>query len=1657
MRTQVKLTGNVKLTVTSNQKLYLNAIEANATLSNNRFQKFALNPNSRYSEDIYRFFKDIDSSIIFDTYRLYDDKSVQSDLRKQFEPQYWYGADRCSSNLYDESYKIFAPVWLTTKVPKYFVVFKNDGARSVQYKRNPILITGVRYSVYGTGYITYGRKNHWAGTTFVAGAATKYTIHGTTHVLLNDPDYEYDVATNPNNVVDSLITNSNIVAIFDLSENTNAGLYLRNHVNDPLFSNKHIGVDFQERMLYYNGVDIKSGVISSKGENADSFMNIEHSVIDFDDYVTNGFQRNGIISQNILNLEFLFDDKLSDKYTFNRYYGYYCDDIDTGNFHADKMFEPSGMYRNRFYGKDFLPKTFTIPVTDVEGIQIIPDKKTATGYLFPVSEVNLKPSYFYIKDKTGVIHKINNKKSKVSGDDSIYVLNDKSIDAANLFGVGEKSYEIKASLLLKAGKSSLDFNVDVEEFPVGYTLNVMRGGKWIGSIIADDLQNVTNEDIDEIRDDFVGTKPYGPGDSLSWYFYPTGTKDQIAKSMAGALNFILMRDHISAAYTDNKVILFYTNHGKSDNIRVTIESDNQEISYGSLVSSGGSKTAICRVKVDKDLPSDITVGSYVAVADGYCRIKDISNYLDEPTYDFDGTINGFKGFNSYKVITIIDDNRSPVISEGSISIYNKQILSIGVLSIQGIKDFDSSFYYSDYSKSYEDEYYKYYKVKPNELIPGETYLLYQSGFDNASAKITYVSGGSWVELESIIPDPLMQKYSDGKQFVPETNEYRIAGGNPVVILKKYVDNANKQDNELKEFVGFKLLTSSGDSKDFKNLDVELLQNKFDSIYRKDITEYNNLREVINPENAVRSKVVPSISKWVLEDGMNVRDIEYRLNLSKAFDVLNFSPSFHDENQNPSYFTHEWMYLSGIPGGMSDESLRNSTAYMGKLFDMSKLYDSITDYFSNYFTVDDILVEESDGNRLIEVRSQKRYTVFKDVYSGIFETFFRGVKLRLLSDSINYNDYKFSAVINFVKSNTSYPYDSDYPIRIKVVENRDFKNITISIDLLVDDYKIMRELMGGYGYGGYYGGLSIGVENLGYDKLQYSEYMYLYMMNDLRSYNATYDIFNYGIAYVLPFYQGIVYGVRIPKTTNMYGINKYGLLRFDKDKIRIFNLLGYNTIGDFNVLYGASDDAVIMMSDGVNSTITEVIQTHADGSGEEMDDLRVNTKGLYLKYIKDYDIVGSFEPITFNTSIEKLSNFKWIYEQGGKDAYKDIANMISFASIVKLIETKSDYIEYTTYSDGVVTSGCDFLFDFINPSKIIVNKTLSASTSIVPEIEAPVSNEVVSDTPFVMFRYDGDYVPKFIDVIRFKNDFLSMQWGLHDSIWKNSPNDWEEFNIESPDDNALPKSRMLCNLNTKFDINQPDFGAIKDLFYHKVANNPNILQFDPIYESINGLAIDRKDQSILLSDFDAKFLRRNISKDNYLDVYGYESLNESKSFIGTKILNVEDPIIVYDFTSVLQTNADISLKNYNIGSNELVYRYIDSTKIPSSRRKQKTMTIRLGLRSMLLSYLSGKSSLEFQRYVNIDILGGDPLQVAKNYVNANIINLYKISSIVVSVKKSNIVMPLIVSMDDFELIQNGYSIDTNVKTQKINDLEVLLTYSMQTEYNYSFGIKVTLEI
>jgi hypothetical protein len=131
LRTNPKLTSNVKLTVDSSGNLWLNSIDANDQLANQKYKRFSVNEASSHEVNLHRFYDSgkTPTTIAYEIGSTIGKTAAAKDLKDQFDfDLYSSGAKYLKSKQYSEKFSYFAPIYLDDVRPQKFVIFKIPGA-----------------------------------------------------------------------------------------------------------------------------------------------------------------------------------------------------------------------------------------------------------------------------------------------------------------------------------------------------------------------------------------------------------------------------------------------------------------------------------------------------------------------------------------------------------------------------------------------------------------------------------------------------------------------------------------------------------------------------------------------------------------------------------------------------------------------------------------------------------------------------------------------------------------------------------------------------------------------------------------------------------------------------------------------------------------------------------------------------------------------------------------------------------------------------------------------------------------------------------------------------------------------------------------------------------------------------------------------------------------------------------------------------------------------------------------------------------------------------------------------------------------------------------------------------------------------------------------
>lgn len=278
LRTNVGLTTNIKITIQSDKKLFMDSIESHPDLSNARFKKKQIVSTSFWQFCIPFFYTNstgrVNREIAYHISDAGDNKSMSSDFSKQYDNFYNQGARNILENkYYTEEFEYFAPIHIKKgSIPTNFFIFRIDGPGVIKLTKD--------------------------------------------------------------NFRSEILNKMKVVANYDLTKSSPLGEFLDKNINkETNFPNTPLYIDFKRNELSaWYGIDYNSGGYISSKESLEQFFKTEQLYSGMDKYFLDSWKNKGIVYPYIFNLNFLFDDTPATptglrKWSINRYLGFYFDEM----------------------------------------------------------------------------------------------------------------------------------------------------------------------------------------------------------------------------------------------------------------------------------------------------------------------------------------------------------------------------------------------------------------------------------------------------------------------------------------------------------------------------------------------------------------------------------------------------------------------------------------------------------------------------------------------------------------------------------------------------------------------------------------------------------------------------------------------------------------------------------------------------------------------------------------------------------------------------------------------------------------------------------------------------------------------------------------------------------------------------------------------------------------------------------------------------------------------------------------------------------------------------------------------------------------------------------------------------------------------------------
>jgi len=1692
LRTNPRLTGNIKLVTDSRGEIYLESINANKDLSDSRYKRYGVSSESDYSYDVSRFFNDNKTpyDMVYETKRRASDLSVLESYDLQFEEDYQYGTRFNNSKLYDENFRIFAPIQIDTNIPKTFVIYRVNSPKP---------------------NVNYG-----------------------------------DLGADKQDRIKSVLANATIIKTFDLSESSKLGKYIRRHVYNEFFQDSQLTVSFEKNeQTFFKGIDLVKGGFSSKGEFIyKDFVATDKPLIEANDFITDGFKRNRIVSSNILNLEFMFDDEEASEYSVSRYFGLFVDEIPSGKGKIQRV--NSGLIK-------FKDLTSFMHYNDSGSSSSLIDGNT---FAIPSSQMMRDiPVLGYVKCDTHY-HNIKNG-SEWSAENYTLKINDNGDDINRFTGIKDTLTTVELEENAGVGYDFVKLSV----------VDIPFNGDSI-SVIENKRQSYCIRVINHV-----------PGSNMTiTASYPTQTTVQISSGATKeeALDNLENQLSISGLSVEREgdVIFVKEVHAYFNDINLEVSSSNPaqvikvEKNYTSsnlLENLITANSAIDKGRcTDREFSNqgnikDVVVALAGAISKqegiqtivnnkdiyvysnrniGYARYQHAILVSKSNVVDFVSSLNTdesndlkiaqavLNDWNAYYLIGGHSDGRSVLISNDS----------IGGLNIGDYIDSKKTAGYNkvlDIVENLEDVTSNYSKVvltTRHDLGKGEfkVFREFEAEIGLFSAYDIYDMNFDFYDTSNSDLKELKYETYQNTNYTPANQAiFNAEEGQEEEALDGIIDPDYIKDPAL-FFAGLNPIL-------YPETPEEQVISKIDS-------EYDRLQENGLKEFAVESRVVPNINKWVLKDAKTVRDNPYYLNVNEAFGRTNFSPDITVEGKDPKSFTHEWFYIVNKPDYLKHFMLNDTFSYINYIsgFELTKdMFKSIEeDYFTNFMVSDGFDVSIDPDEQQIYVvtiseDSNNGYVVYINGEAGstlnmitnntyYFDLSNVDPALFSIEDSVgmyqqeNIGGIEFGVYTPDTYGFFEFTYGSSQGGNISV-SNQDFNKFEAFV-------KTNRNIKYSIGNGGndrsfastIFKGLKFEFKNRKeFDKIKPSEFLKDGTFND------------YKFSTVVDYKTGqnrnsIDY--EVIKNDAFKFIIFYITVNLDEDYVGntlnrklsylLSNQLNLQEDGEYDVDDVRISGALDLSNIDSNSPGPYIVNgiTHFDGSEPNfLTQISPNSDNTYGPLSIDYQILDEdgnpliyqiqivsvisdsqlvIEGLPFNENGEtidpvylplSLQEFaEYVYMGGGVNNHSLLLNNISINNIVNLINENDPSIKYTTVTkEGEIQSN-RFVMSIDDGNEIVrASNLIAAADNNKPKsyslFNGTIGYELQTRNSYYPFliRHSGNYVCDLKPVVTFtdvyshfkvnrnyaKNSFLEER-NFKDKFYRHPSSYIDESfykRVHRAESYYIKYNRTNVAFNLGFisDDGRHDsnWGMIKNHFYHKVNedNSTGVTKLSesgeasPLYPLIGEIAIDKRDVNVFRSSWEDDYYRTALAGGESSSSPGTFSTKESRSYLSSTVMKLRESYTLTSFTTQNAgtfENLDLILKNNSHEANvvfaedsERVYIDFYMTDLISD-----VLSVS-GVANEIQKYVDAASSFQDKTDLTDDV---------KSYVNTNLVNLFTVDEVEIYTRRSQSESTSINPVESLDLIDNGgFKLDINytINQHAQRPINFRLIYNKSQGYSY----------
>lgn len=1563
LRTNPRLSTNVKLVVTD-EDMYLESIDASSLLSSSNYKKYLIKESGSYAYDLAKFWR-LNSTpldLAFKTKRDYSDFSVLESYDKQYEESYSYGTTTNYSKLYDYHYRMFAPIWLDKNIPSKFIIYRID---------DPV-------------------------------DKEKFTQD-----------------TNLDRIV-KMLSKATLIKTVDLSENSKIGKYLRNYVNDEAFPASPLTVSFgKDEQTSYNGIDLDKGGFVSKGEyQYKDTLNVDKPLIEYNQFITEGFFRNSVACANLINLEFLFDDDETPEFSINRYFGIFVDTYKIGEGVVDTIKGDLITFGDIEHSLDLNggDDYWSIPYSGFY------KKSPMLGWVKSFSD--------YHNVKNGVEWDISKKELRIDSNGRDYSL---------FTGIKktDRNVELTANTI-----GSTDFiKIEIAANPVNgdtFGVHVLKKQRFKISIIENATGNIdivdnlgttftvatqptTQDTLEEIKNNWPNTGNFSKYEPI----IESTNGDYQITIIEKEYNFEVDHNFSSSPTAPGNTILkierTFTPMQIVENTFVCDNTIDRGKFNGNLFSGNGTlnnvANAISNMIETNTRFSTVLEGSIIYIKSpivGYNR-KNTSFSLKNSNSQFLNIEEGLDVSNSLNINSAelilnqhyfmrggSDVNKSIYIKEDDVD-----QIRIGEYLLDRDGTYNKVIDVAEDSRTINSEFNLLVLENKNKRIEGinNVYREFRLEWGMFSAYNIYDLNFDFYDTSNSDLKELELEYND-----PDDNSWEYLNSDPVNILNPnqpylvaYSDLEALNEESLEYYSNLIPILNDEETED---KDVEKIYSEFD-----------RLKENYTTEFATTSRIIPTINKWCLKNSTNVRENPYYLNVDESFAETNFSANLETEGRDPKQMTHEWFYIDKFPEYVTYQNANSVFSYLNLAtdvkIDIEKLKDVDFDYFKSFFIGTGHLAER-DG-LFAKSKKLKKYTLIGGGNAQNFSsTIFKGLKFtpklrKDLQDKITrefvksseFNDYRFSAYLN-----TTYDTNSPNSLDVKVIENKKFKFIVLVLDLTLSDsfdFLNRRHLYE----------LDHKIDGTGF---QYAD----------SSISGALDLSQTQISST-----GTTIIVGMP---DLNGIETKFTTQILKDPIT-----------------GAYSDLLLTV-DGIDYTI-QVTNVISDNEIEITEGMKRKSDGI-------------IQSPTYYSNVD-YKNASYGYKGGGIFAHRSLLEQLSANNIADVLNNTNDAEYITVEEDGTLINN-RFTLTMEDGVEIIKTSTLYPEVDINKPKSFKLSNQVIgyniqdrNEYFAFLVRQNGNYTVDMNPIVTFTEPFsnhkIDTDWTTEDydaTLYNYNILDTDLNNLTS----ALYKKFNLCGVlfnigEVKDPSHDLNWGVIKNHFFHKVneIETEGVIKLSPAddllpkYQLINEIAIDKKDKNIFKSRWEGDYYTRSLDAGSSISLPGTKNVVEEKSYISSSVIKTGESYDLFNFTTQQFESIDNlnDIKAAGITKADVNFTETDTQIIADfylDKNLIKFLDAR-GVRNTLSRYVKVEDSFGRVDTLNDDIEG---------YISENILKLYSVSSINLYVLEAKKISTKIESAESIGGIESGgYELNNNFsfKLDTANPLNFRLIYNKRIGFSY----------